>query len=59
MKNLIMIIAMILLILLAYNIKNIKEGFYYYYPPSNCMQNVFGNINCFPPFYFPFYFNSF
>lgn len=32
-----------------------KEGFYYYMPPSNCMENVFGKTNCFPPYSIPFY----
>ena len=32
-----------------------KEGFYYYMSPSNCMENVFGKTNCFPPYVMPFY----
>lgn len=53
-KNLIIFTVILALILLtAYKSK--KENFYYFMPPSNCMETVFGNTKCYPPFYFPFY----
>lgn len=42
------------IIIIDYN-KLIKEPFYSYFPPSNCMENVFGQMSCYPPFYFSFY----
>ena len=35
------------------------ETFYTYYPPSNCMENVFGNTTCYPPGFYPFYNGSY
>jgi hypothetical protein len=47
-------IVIALIIFMSYN-KQIKEAFYSYYPPSNCMETVFGKLVCYPPYYFPFY----
>ncbi len=49
------IILVAVLMLLYKSMHKPKENFYYFYPPSNCMENVFGKTNCYPPFYFPFY----
>jgi hypothetical protein len=37
------------------NSKEMREHFYYYMPPSNCMENIFGKTNCYPSPYIPFY----
>ncbi|QKF93497.1 hypothetical protein QKU48_gp0039 [Fadolivirus algeromassiliense] len=42
-----------IILMLAYRSR--IENFYYFMPPSNCMENVFGNMNCYPPYYLPFY----
>ena len=44
----------IVLFVLLYTWSSI-EPFYNYYPPSNCMDNVYGKTTCYPPGYYPFY----
>lgn len=41
-------ILLVLLLVIIWNYKSMhKEHFYWYYPPSaNCMENVFGNLQC-------------
>jgi len=48
------IIIIVTIVIIGINKCNI-EGFYYYMPPSNCMENIFGNTNCYPPYAIPFY----
>lgn len=55
-----MLSLLIVIIIIIYYKKQKKiEKFYYHYHPSNCIQNVFGNIHCYryPPYYlhFPYY----
>ena len=49
-----LIITLIIVLLILFAIWPGIEPFYYY-PPSNCMQNIFGNTTCYPPGYYPFY----
>ena len=51
----IMITIIIVTIIIIVINKCNREGFYYYMPPSNCMENVFGNTNCYPQYTLPFY----
>ena len=49
-KNLVGIFVVLIVIIIIWkfgeNLTN-KEHFYWYYPPSaNCMENVFGNLQC-------------
>lgn len=54
------LILVAILILIYKSMPNLKkENFYYFHPPSNCMENVFGKTNCYPPYYFPFYSGDF
>lgn len=50
-----LIIALILILVILFATMTSVEPFYNYYPPSNCMENVFGKTTCFPPGYYPFY----
>ncbi len=52
----IIVILVIAAVLLGYST---IEGFYTYFPPGNCMENVFGKVTCFRPGYFPFYIADF
>ena len=58
MSYLIAIIIIVLVTLFLVWWKNI-ESFYTYFPPSNCMENVFGSTTCFPPGFYPFYNSEF
>jgi hypothetical protein len=49
------IIVLILIIVSFFLFKSV-EGFYYHYPPSNCMETVFGTVLCYPRHYFPYYY---
>ena len=53
-KNIIFLVVAAILIFILFG-KKIREGFYHYYAPSNCMETVFGNTVCYPPYYFPFF----
>lgn len=46
-----MILYIIIVLLLIYFISfksNLKENFYHYYLPSNCVEDAFGDIKCYP-----------
>jgi|AntRauTorckE6833_2_1112554.scaffolds.fasta_scaffold43029_1 hypothetical protein len=48
-------IIIILLISLIVFKKNTRESFYNYYPPSNCVEDAFGDIKCYPLWDFRYY----
>jgi hypothetical protein len=50
-----LIATIILILVILFVVMTNIEPFYSYYPPSNCMQNVFGKTTCFPPNFYPFY----
>jgi len=47
------ILCMVILITIWW-LDNMNEGFYNYFTPSNCMNNVFGNTLCYRSYIFPF-----
>ena len=49
------ILVLLVVLVSLYLLVNERENFYSYYMPSNCIENVFGKINCYPPYYLPFY----
>ena len=55
MNNNYLIFGVILTIILLLAYKSKTENFYHYYPPSNCMENVFGKTKCYLPYNLPFY----
>lgn len=51
------IVLVIIIAIVIYIVMNEykKEPFYYFMPPSNCMETAFGKTNCYPPPIVPFY----
>ena len=56
-KMILIIIIILVILYFAYKHMNSNtEGFYEYYPPSSCVETMFGEMICEPPPYLPFYF---
>jgi len=48
-NDIISLIIIVAFILITIYVSIKKEGFYTFYPPTNCMNDVFGTTKCFPP----------
>lgn len=56
MKLLILLILIVLFMICIKNFYSKKvEGFNWFYPPSRCIRNIFGDTSCFPSRYPPSY----
>lgn len=53
MITILLLIFALICILLMLNKQQNKEGFLYHSTiPSNCVEDIFGNIKCYPAYYY-------